>query len=1079
MFQKTLRMAFLVIALITVAYAQGITGTITGLVSDPSGARVVGANVTALNVDTGIRYSTASNDTGAYVLPLIPVGRYELTIENSGFKKLTRSDLQLGADQRLRVDAFLELGAVAEGVTISGEAPLVKTDVSSLGSSFVPSQLENLPIGRDALNMMKSIPGVQASKWGFSAGNINGSRDATSDYKVDGTPAATTSLNGVVAAPILELVEEVVVQTANYSAEFGRGSTQINLTTRAGTNQYHGTLFHYFQNNVLNANSFMNNMYGNTRPILRHNLFGGTIGGPVQLPRLYNGHNRTFFSFGYQGARQRGYGQRISSVPTEDMRQGDFAGQATIFDPATTRVLPGGAYARDPFAGNRIPTARLDPIALKMMGIAYPLPNRAGLANNFVRAGATSNTTNTTNERIDHNFNDKHRLTARHIWASSDAANFLRFDGPAGAGSNSERLHDHGPAHIVSTDYTYLIRPNLINDFRFGFNYQHIAGDGPGTYEGWPEKLGLTNVPGDKFPVVNITEFSPFGGSNLAIVTHARNFNFTESLVWVRGRHTIKTGFDYRRLAYNIARGSDVTFSFNTLPTRDVVSGRSGTGFAAFLLGIPANTNLSLLAPEGFQYRWSYYAAYLQDDFRLSSRVTLNLGLRWDTTTPRTELNNYQSAFNLRTLNLDFAGENGYPRTLYNTNLKNFQPRVGLAITPFGNNRTVIRAGYGLFYMLPNTTGDGGFAVGPWNRTQSWFSQDNGISFPLTLQNSVPAVSLSGPFVLSPMTGVPYIDRNYPDGYMQQWNFNIQRVLPGSTILEAGYTGSRGSHLQIESLQLNQVPAALLGPGNAQQTRPYPTRGGINAVYPPLGNSTYHALQLRAERRLASGVAFQVSYTLSKSIDNASAFFDWRAYGYTSIQDNYNLRAEKSVSGFDVTHNLAYDFVWQLPFGKGRKLLNSGGIANALFGGWNLSVMSTAMSGRPLIMRTLNNLTGSMGGGSRPNRLSDVPLQGEARGLQQWFNPAGFAEPAPYTFGNTSRTEPRLREPGVFSLDTMFAKEFSLSEKKRLQFRSELFNLMNHFNPGAPNTMIGYRAAGQITSGSGGRSIQLSLKLYY
>ena len=598
-----------------------------------------------------------------------------------------------------------------------------------------------------------------------------------------------------------------------------------------------------------------------------------------------------------------------------------------------------------------------------------------------------------------------------------------------------------------------------------------------------PAKLGLKNVASDKFPLVGIQSLTSFGGSNLADPqTTSLNFDFVDSLFLIHGRHSIRAGGEYRKLRERLWQpgASSGNISFNTLPTMNPLTRLNGVGFASFLLGIPGTSNLNLYPSQKdrFGFSWNYYAGYLQDDFRVSSKLTLNLGLRWEMTMGRTESQNRQSNFNLSTLEFQYAGQNGFPETLYAAPRRNFQPRIGLAYAPFGGTRTVIRAGYGIFFAAPNTYGDP-YTTGPWSRSYNYVSLDNGITFPLTLREGFPPVSFNDPYVLSPLTGVGWLPRNYLDGYMQQWGLNIQREVFRQTLVEIGYVGTRGTHLKMGSYELNQVPANLLGPGDAQSRRPYPTRGSISAMYLPIGNSTYHALQARFERRFQRGLAFQGAYTFSKSIDDCSGFASNSSYGVTSVQDNYNLRAERSVSGFDRTQNFAWNFSWELPAGKDRRWLNRGGWLNAVAGGWNLAAIMSTLSGLPPLMGTVQNLTGALGGGSRPNRLRNGKLSGEERGRLRWFDATAFALPAPFTFGSTSRTEPQLREPGSFGLTMLLAKEFSFGEKRRLELRSEWGNALNHFNPGGPNTTIGHAAVGTIVSGNAGRSISLALRLHY
>src|SRR5581483_1261166 len=366
---------------------------------------------------------------------------YEVTVESMGFKKSVRSNITLGADQRMRIDFALELGAITENVVVAGQASLVQTEQANLGLSFEGSNMSKLPVGRSPFAVLPLIPGFGPAQYtnystiAAADGNVNGSRDSMTDYQVDGTDAMLTTQGSSIIAPILEMIEEVVVQPINYSAEAARGSAQMNVTTKAGTNEVHGVLFHYFGNNVLNANTFFNNYYGAKRPVLRSNLFGGVVGGPVYLPKLYNGRNRTFFSFGYEGTRNRGFGQNISTVPTTAMSAGNFAGQATIYDPNTTTPNPSGGFLRTPFPQNQIPSARMNPIAQAMLAVAYPTPSLGGAANNYVYTGATSYNSDQYNVRVDHNISEKNRFTARYAYSPNDLVNLMPLPGPAGAGS--------------------------------------------------------------------------------------------------------------------------------------------------------------------------------------------------------------------------------------------------------------------------------------------------------------------------------------------------------------------------------------------------------------------------------------------------------------------------------------------------------------------------------------------------------------------------------------------------------------------------------------------------------------------
>lgn len=1071
-----------------ILFSQNITGTITGVVVDQSGGNVAGAKVVAINTGTGIGYNATTTGAGVYVLPSLPPGRYEVTVENAGFKKSVRSNLSLGADQRLRADIALELGAVSEKVVVTAEAPLVQSEQANLGTSFEGANITKLPVGRSPFAVLTLVPGVGNSQYtayspiAAASGNVNGSRDSMTDYQVDGTDAMLATQGSSIITPILEMIEEFVIQPINYSAEAGRGGAQMNVTTRAGTNELHGALFHYFGNNVLNANSFFNNLYGATRPVLRSNLFGGVAGGPVFLPRVYNGRNRTFFSFGYEGTRNRGFGQNVATVPTTAMVAGDFSGLATIYDPDTTTPNPSGGFVRTAFPQNQIPASRINSIAKSMLAVGYPQPSRPGAANNFVTTGATSYTVDQYNVRIDHNISSKNRFTARYAYSPNVIANLMPLPGPAGAGSNSNFASQFIHTSHVTAEHVYLFSSSILNTFRFGYLVEPTGSGGPGTQEDWAAKLGITHATSDFFPLVSTTGLSTFGGANLAQGREADNLQFSDSLQIVKGRHTVKTGFEVRRLGILWWQPANTSgsFSFDTQPTMNIATRTQGIGLAGLLLGIPSSSTIAYYIKPTNPYNmwWGYYGSFLQDDFRVSKRLTLNMGVRWDLNAPRREAQNRQSVFNLKTQQLDYAGVNGYPETLFDANWKNFSPRFGFAYTPFNDGRTVVRGGYGIFVLPVNTIGGTPFAQGPWSQSINYTTTDSGVTFPLTLSNAFPAYDTGGALVLTPKTGVSYLPRQYPTAYSQQWSLNIQRELPSHTLVEAGYVGTKGNHLQMNT-NLNQVPAQLLGPGDAQARRPYPNIGSIGASYNPLGNSIYHALQTRVEKRFSHGLLARANYVFSKSIDDASGVFGFRTFGLSSVQNAYNLHLERSVSSFDITQNFAWSFSSELPFGKSRHWLNRGGVVNAILGGWNLSAISTLSSGLPLVMSTVSNQTGALFGSSRPNRLRDGTLSGSARSIYQWFDPSAFAPPPAFAFGNDSRTEPQMRGPGAFNLNGLLGKEFHIDERRIIEFRGEFTNMLNHFNPSMPNMTIGFAGAGTITSGNSGRNVVLALKLRF
>jgi Carboxypeptidase regulatory-like domain len=1071
----------LVLALGGWARAQNILGSITGLVQDPSGAVVPAAKITALNQETGVRYPATATAAGVYVIPQVPMGRYTVTVEATGFKTFVQKGLEVQGGVPLRVDARLELGNAKQEVTVTGAAPLVQTDNATLGGNFSRREFDALPIGAGSfysLTMMALVPGsIPTSTIGFSNGSFNGANVQTVDYKVDGTPTTLTSDNTILAGgPIEEMTEEVVLQNGNYSAEYGRGVAQISVNTISGTNKYHGTLFEYFQNEALDANSYFNNLHGNPRSRDRANTFGATIGGPVVIPHVVNGHDKLFFSFGYQGKRSTPQTSVTASVPTLAMRNGDFtgAGLSTIYDPATTTKLANGTYTRTAFAGNKIPTNRMDPVALKILAAAQiPLPNvpGAGITNNYFTSGAGPLANSTWQGRLDYNINEKHRLTFRMDTFYQAVLNFMKWPGPAGNNSG-QTLNNDQDNTSESAEYTYTIRPNLVNVAHFGYFYARIFRFGPGTYENWAGKLGIKNAGPDTFPGISITQVAGFGNSALNIQYPSRNYVFTDTLLHVKGRHSIKYGFEYRReKVQTLKPNGGGTFSFDTSPTNNPANGKLGNGFASFLLGIPTSSSLSLNPETFFDTSWPYYAAFVQDDFRVNKKLTLNLGLRWEINLPYKEAHNYMSNFNLATGQLQYAGLNGYPDTLYDAYYKGFAPRVGFAYSPFGDNKTVIRGGFGFFELQNSAIGGAPFeGVGPWAQNVSFPSPDK-VTFPITLSGGFPLITLGAFPTLGPNLNVTTVaNRNFTPPYMEMWNFNVQRQLGSATMLQVGYTANVGRHLP-STIQYNTVPPDKMGAGNAQLKRPYPNVGAISNSAGGIGveTSSYNALQVILVRRLHRGLSMNVSYNFSKSIHSFPG----------NVQNWYDLAAEKSVTNINPPHMLNYSVVWELPVGKDRHFLNRGGWVNALIGGWDLSTLSRNYSGVPMTMGVQQNQTNTLGGGERPNRLGNPVLPGSQRGLSEWFNTAMFALPPQYSYGNDSSTEPQLHGPGEFFMRAMLSKQVHFTERWWGEIRCEANNAPNHFNPGDPNTTVGNPNFGVISGGGGGRTMIMVLRIHF
>lgn len=1071
------------------ALCFGQTAGITGRVTDASGAAVPAAKISVKNVDTGIEQALRTNDAGYYTAPLLPPGNYEVMAEMQGFQTGLRSGIKLEVEQVARIDFVLNLGAVSERIQVSAQAPLVATEEASLATVVDQRKILELPLrGRNPLELISLAPGALPNPRSPNGANINGGRDSTSDILIDGAPSTKIDQGDTLISPLLEGVEEFRVQTASFGVEYGQAGGVVNVVTKSGTNQWHGSLFEFVRNDGLNANDFFYNARGTGKKKLRYHQFGGSVGGPVLIPRLYNGRNRTFFFFTPQFTRQRGSDMVTTTIPTELERNGDFrqssatGGAVPVFDPASTQAS-GKTFVRDPFPNSVVPPSRFDPIGLNILKYGYPLPNRAQRANNFVSSGPTSSNNNAFMARVDHNFAPANRLTVRLMRSNNNSLNVESWPGmPAQAGSGAS--NNRGPNTALRESAvvrdTLSLRPNALNEFTYSVLYSESALNPASRNQGWAQKLGIKNAAPYLFPNVAISGYSGLYGGNLSVEGQVEH-QFADNVTWIHLTHALKAGFETRSMYFRNQQPGAATagnFTFNTLPTRNPAlsgSAAGGHGVASLLVGVPTSATLTI-NDQKWGGLWRYWAGFIEDQWKVSPRLTLTYGLRWEYTRPRTERWNRQSVLDMRTLQLRFAGENGAPRTLFDGDHNNFAPRIGLAYAPLGDARTSIRAAFGVYYLPISIIGSAGELTRGFTASRTFQSLDGGITFPLTLQTAFPVVTLTRE--VSALDTASTIGPSYPNPSLNQWTLSIQRELVARTLVEAAYIGTKGAHLQLASRNLNQVPAALLGPGNAQARRPYPGNGNINYPYEPIANSIFHGMQLKVEHRFSSGLNLLGWYALQKSIDNSSGMKSIRTVGTVAIQDNHNMVAERSISTFDRTHTGLITGLYELPFGRGKKFATSGP-AGVLLGGWQINGILTLRGGLPLSMFTAQNLTGSLGGGSRPNRLRSGRLDASQRSIDRWFDVSAFQPPPQFHFGSDSRTQPDLRGPGAARLDFSIFRNFRFGEKLNMQIRGEAFNALNHTNFAVPNTSIGSAAAGTITSSDSARSLQLGARLHF
>jgi Carboxypeptidase regulatory-like domain/TonB dependent receptor len=1138
--------------------AQSFTGSVTGTVKDESGGVLAHIEVRLVNESTNEKRNQLTADSGNFTFPLVPPGRYRLEVETGGFRKYVRSLITVEVQQQVVINPILQVGGMAEALEVKGETPLLQPTTSSLGQVVDNRKIVELPLsGRNTLALIGLTSGAQpvgqfggipartnAYNQGFFS--TSGSQVLTNETLIDGLPANAALFNAPAYVPVVDSVQEFKVQTSTLPAEFGRtGGGVVNIVTKSGGNELHGTGYEFFRNKDLSANNWFNNRAGIPRPLSTLHQFGATLGGRIKLPSLYDGRDKTFWFVSYEGLREdRGLTQTFT-IPTPEQLQGDFsktrnnAGQLiVIYDPLTTRPDPNnpGRFIRDPFPGNRIPANRIDPVAASIRSF-WPAPNTAGTAagaNNFIGNGAARNVQNQFSVRLDHSFSLGHKLSARFALSNVQRGAVDFFDNGGGwvnPGGGGVPLVFN--ARNVSLDYTWTVKPTLLFNARYGFVRQFVGKE--------PALTGL-DLASIGFPASfnqqafwrALPAFQPSGFRAIApassdLIDRTDNTHaFQASLTKVFSRHTVKLGADVRyipigELQPNAPQG---VFNFDSRFTGAdplSASAASGHSIASFLLGLPSSGSIDFNPLVDISS--NYFGGYVQDDFKVSSRLTLNLGLRYEVETGRSEREDRLSWFDPSAASpiasrvglpalrggLKFAGVDGNPRRQKDTDFNNFGPRVGFAYTL--DPKTVMRGGYGVFY-LPMTGDDTGRNLGGegfFAATSYVSSLDGGIT---------PAGRLSNPFPnglnqppgssqgLLTLLGQDIITvlRNDRTAYAQEWNLNLQRELPGGFLFDIAYAGMKGSKLPID-LQLNQLPDQhlTLGPQLLQRVpnpffglvtvgplsqatvtrgqllRPFPQFGNVNVRAVHQGSSIYHALQVKVERRFSHGFSLLGAYTFSKLLTDAGSRL---AINFASpgIQNSNNLSAERSLGNVDIPHRAVLSYNWELPFGSGRALLSGAhGALGWLVSGWQVNGITTIQSGPPLGLTTAVNQTNSFGGGSRPNSSGQsARLEGPVvERLGRYFDTSVFSQPPAFTFGNTARTLPDVRAPGSVNFDFSVFKNISLGGRAKAQLRVEAFNLFNHPNFGGPGTTFGTSTFGVISSAADARVVQLGLKLLF
>ncbi len=1135
--------------------AQLVTASLQGVVRDPTGAVVPNAKVEITNTSTNVKTTATTNSEGFFIAPsLQPGGPYIVVVEASGFKKEERSGITLLVNQSASIEVQLQVGMASETVRVTGEAPQLETTTAAMGQVVDARSIVNLPLNqRNAYSLVFLAPGVQGSvNANFNGQNIsmNGGRPGSSEILVDGIPAAPGLVNpiqGFAVFPSVESVQEFKVQTNNYSAEFGRsGSGVVNLIYRSGTNQFHGSAFDFLRNSNLDSNNYFSNRNGVPLPNFKRNQFGGSLGGPLSIPKVYDARDKTFFFIAYEGLRQGTGAQLTTSVPTALQRAGNFsqtfnaAGQqVVIYDPTTT-TQQGTGYVRSPFPGNLIPASEISPVAANVMKY-YALPNRpgavnSGLNNYFAAANSVLNS-DTGDAKFDENINDRNRFFFRYSQRDLLQPTPAYF-APAQAIAQNNAQTTTQVSHSAAFDYTFTASPTLLMEFRYGLSRMAVAQST--VSDGFdPTSLGLPSYIAAHADHLIFPGFAPANYYSLGqpgmgawkragFESHLLGANFTK----VVRDHVLKFGWEGRLLRVNdIESGSSTgNFTFTPAitqgPNPNAASSTGGNSLASLLLGVGSGSMVQSSKDAATQS--FYHGLYFQDDWKLSSKLTVNLGIRYDLDIPRTERYNRMETFNPYIASplaaqagiqglmggLVFPGVNGASRRQFEPRYNDFSPRIGLAYQALKN--TVIRAGYGMFFApsyreAGATIGNQGFsAVTVYN------GAPNGLTPSLYIDNPFPKgfnpivgssqglLSGLGASFETPITGDNKV------AYMQNWDFEIQQQLPLNLLVDVAYVGSHGVNLNKSGendWNINQLTTQALALGTGLQQSvpnpfyhiittgpesgatiplsylmtPYPQFIGPQGSYMTGGYSLYHAIQLKVEKRFSHGLSVLVAFTGQKLIDDY-AIISNVGNNTGGIQNIYNGHGEAGVSSNDISNRLVISGVYNLPFGRGQTFgKNWNKAVDAFLGGWQMNGIATNESGFPLSLTTQNtsnsgsNVLRPNNNGTDPNLSTPISSR-----LNRYLNTSTFSQPAPFTFGNLTRTLPNVRRPGQQNIDFSLFKNFSFVERLTLQFRAEAFNLLNQVVFGVPNSVLSSGQFGVITSQANApRTIQFGLKLLF
>ena len=1142
-------------------FSQSFTGSVSGIVTDSTGAVLAGAAITVTDVAQNTKHRTVTNDTGFYLISGMAPGLYQLSVEKAGFRTYVLDSMPLTTQQKASVDISLQVGSVVENVEVKAEAQMVDPDSSTIGAVIENKRIVDLPLnGRNIYHLASLVPGVANARTGnsqllsdFSDANrfsVNGGQEATNEILLDGVTAMVSStsnstLFAVAAIPSIESIQEFRIQTNMYAAEYGRsGGGVVTMVTKSGSNSLHGSAYEFLRNSYFDANNFFANSSGAKLASFKRNQFGGTLGGPVFIPKVYDGHNKTFFFFSYESQRVLQARLDQETLPTALERAGDFSQDRAangalklIFDPATTRPNPdvAGAFIRDPFAGNRIPGNRLNPVALKAQQF-FPEANNPGLPFtsqlNFVVQQAGLEPTNRLEAKVDHYFDDRKHIFGRYTRLGGDYGAPDYWSNPAANGVGLT----HQTMTNAALDYTQTLNNSTVLNLRYGLSRLFIfrPGWGPGFS---PTDLGLPSSIANvttalAYPVITIQNYAGQGQQGVYFRSGITTHSFLGNIAKVSGRHSLKFGIDSRINYLNVIQPNwpDGGFNFaNDMtqgPNPRTPSATAGDGYASFLLGTGSSGQISHDVASALANR--YIAWYAQDDFKLSSRLTINLGFRWDFETGVTERYNRLTAIDPTVHNpvssqVGFDVKGGYlfaggslgRRSLAPVYPRELNPRIGLAYQL--NSKTVIRTGYGIFFDIASDGPANSWTGTPFQSTTTWLTSLDGITPYNQLSNPFPSgynlPQGSAPGLLAGIgqnlfSGMP---SSFKTPYNQQWNFTIQRSLGKDMVWEIAYAGNKGTNLPLYlqtallTPNMNQLLPSQLALGSqllqlvsnpfygiinsgtlstptvqrGQLLRPFPEFLDTIPINANWGNSNYHALQTRFEKRFSKGLSAMAAFTWSKTItDGADGY--WNKVG-TSMTNWYCRSCDRAVSSYDQPKHFVTNFTYELPLGRGKSFGSGWNRAlDGILGQWQVNGILTVSEGLPLRFTVPQNTSFSFGGNQRPDFTGKDANLGDQKTLKRWFDTSSFILPQQFTFGNLGRNVPSLRGSTLEQVDFSVFKSFPIKERLHLQFRGEAFNLANHPLFSDPGTQVTSPTFGVVTAQENApRQIQLSLKLLF